>query len=159
MAEHWYLRIDGIEGESSAKGHEKAIDVLAWSWSLNQPGTHAYGGGAGSGKVSFQDFDFVARLSTASPLLVLACATGTHHKWAELTGERSGGKTVAFVKYRLSDVLVGRVDHADDEDGVPVEEFSLRYGKFEITYTTQPASGKPGTPVHFGWDVVQNKSF
>jgi type VI secretion system secreted protein Hcp len=157
MAEHWYLRIDGIEGESSAKGHEKAIDVLAWSWSLNQTGTHASGGGAGSGKVSFQDFDFVARLSTASPLLVLACATGTHHAWAELTGERSGGKTVAFVKYRLSDVLVGRVDHADDEDGVPIEEFSLRYDKFEITYTTQPASGKPGTPVRFGWDLAQNK--
>ena len=85
MAEHWYLRIDGIDGESAAKGHEKAIDVLAWSWGVGQTGAPATGSGAGAGKATFQDFDFVARLSTASPKLVLACASGSHHAWAELT--------------------------------------------------------------------------
>ena len=54
-------------------------------------------------------------------------------------------------------MLVSDVRHADDEDGAPIEEFSLRYRTFEITYTPQKASGKLGTPVHAGWDSAQNK--
>ena len=157
MAEQWFLQIDGIEGDSVAKGHAKAIDVLAWTWGVTQSGGGYSGGGGGSGKASFQEFDFVTRISIASPLLVIACASGTHHPWAELTGVRTGNKSVAFLKYRLSDVLVSAVRHADDEDGAPIEEFSLRYRTFEITYTPQKASGKLGTPVHAGWDSAQNK--
>ncbi len=159
MAEKWYLQIDGIEGDSNAKGHEDAIEVLAWSVGLSHSGGTAVGtgSGAGTGKVSFQEFDFVAVISKASPLLVLACASGTHRPWAELTGQRGGGKTVTFLKYRLTDVVVSSVQHADDEDGVPIEEFSLRYAKFEITYSPQSASGTASTPVYAGWDVVANK--
>jgi type VI secretion system secreted protein Hcp len=157
MAEHWHLRIDGIDGESSAKGHEHAIDVLAWSWGVGHAGGHATGSGGGTGRATFQDFAFVARMSVASPGLMLHCANGTHIPWAVLTGERGAGKAFEFVKYRMSDVTVTRVDHADDEDGVPIEEFALGYRKFEITYTPQSATGKTGTPVHAGWDVEQNQ--
>ena len=131
--------------------------MLAWTWGVTQSGGGYSGGGGGSGKASFQEFDFVTRISIASPLLVIASASGTHHPWAELTGVRTGNKSVAFLKYRLSDVLVDAVRHADDEDGAPIEEFSLRYRTFEITYTPQKASGKLGTPVHAGWDSAQNK--
>jgi type VI secretion system secreted protein Hcp len=157
MAEKWFLQIDGIEGDSVAKGHAKAIDVLAWTWGVTQSGGSMSGGGSGAGKATFQEFDFVTRISAASPMLVIASASGKHHPWAELSGVRSGDKSVAFLTYRLTDVLVSDVRHADDEDGAPIEEFSLRYRAFEITYTPQKASGKLGTPVHAGWDIAQNK--
>jgi type VI secretion system secreted protein Hcp len=157
VAERWYLEIAGIDGESTAKGYEKTIEVLAWSWGVNQSGYASGGGGSGSGKASFREFDFVVVISKASPELVLACAQGKHFPSAVLTGVRGGGKSVAFLQYELADVMVTSVHHADDEDDVPVEEFSLNYQKFEITYTTQKASGKPGTPVHAGWDLATNK--
>ncbi|MGB7991069.1 MAG: type VI secretion system tube protein Hcp, partial [Candidatus Methylophosphatis roskildensis] len=32
MAVDFFLKIDGIEGESADSKHKKEIDVLSWSW-------------------------------------------------------------------------------------------------------------------------------
>src|SRR5262245_33816840 len=104
VAEQWFLKIDGIEGESTDAAHKAEIDVESWSWGVSQSALGA-GGGAGTGKATFQDMHFVARISKASPKLFLSCATGTHHKVATLSGARTAGKTVDYLKYKLSDVV------------------------------------------------------
>ena len=91
MAERWFLKIDGVPGESTDVAHKDEIDVLAWSWGLAQAGPGpggGSGGGGGAGKAEFEDFHFVARISQASPRLFLAAAAGTHIKSAALTGVR-----------------------------------------------------------------------
>jgi type VI secretion system secreted protein Hcp len=158
VAERWYLHIDGIDGESVAAGHEKSIEILAWSWSVTQGAAISSGaGGSVASKPSFQEFDFVATISKASPVLVLACASGRHLETAVLHGVRGGGKSVKSLTYELSDVTVSSVQHADDEDGAPIEEFSLRYGTFEITYAAPDAGGKAATSVSAGWDIAKNQ--
>ena len=32
----YFLKIDGVEGEATAKGHEKEIEILSWSWGVSQ---------------------------------------------------------------------------------------------------------------------------
>jgi type VI secretion system secreted protein Hcp len=157
VAENWFLKIDGIDGESTTVGHKGEIDVLAWSWGVTQTG--APGPGGGSGRADFQDFQFVARISKASPKLFLACATGTHHKFAALTGVRTAGKGKAdeFLKYKVSDVQVTSVQHSDTETGVPTEQFSLNYAKFEVSFSPITATGKLDPPVVAGFDLQQNK--
>ena len=142
--------------------HKDEIDVLSWSWGVAQTGGGGSGGsGGGAGKAAFQDFHFVSRISKASPALFLACATGTHHKSASLSGVRTAAKSKAgeFLKYQLSDVVVTSDQHSGDEDGVPTEQFSLNYSKIEVTYTPQAASGAAGTPIRAGFDVKSNKKF
>ncbi|MGZ8771553.1 MAG: Hcp family type VI secretion system effector, partial [Aeromicrobium sp.] len=131
MAESWFLKIDGIQGESTNVGHKDEIDVLSWSWGASNPTSVVGSGGGGAGKATFQDFHFVARISKASPTLLLSCASGTHHKTAALSGVRSAGKSKSaeFLKYKLSDVVVTTVQHGDGEGGVPIEQFSLNYSK------------------------------
>ena len=160
MAESWFLEIDGIEGESTDAAHKGEIDVQSWSWGVTQAGGAAGpGGGGGAGRADFQDFHFVARISKASPQLFLACATGTHHKWAALSGVPTAGKSkaTAFLTYKLSEVQVTSVQHSDSESEPPAEQFSLNYSKFEISYSPQTASGKLGPPVTAGFDVKHNK--
>ena len=157
MAEQWFLKIDGIEGESTNDVHKDEIDVESWSWGIVQSGASGSGGGVGAGRAVFQDMHFVARISRASPKLFLACATDSHHKVATLSGVRTAGKTVDFLKYKLSDVQVTSVQHSDSEGGAPMEQFSLQYRKFEISYSALSSSGKLGTPVTAGFDVQQNK--
>jgi len=72
----YFLKLDGIEGESHDSKHKNEIDVQSWSWGESQTGTHAGGGGGGAGKVSMQDFHFVMQNNKASPKLMLACASG-----------------------------------------------------------------------------------
>ena len=161
MAERWFLKIDGIAGESTDAAHKGEIDVESWSWGVSRSSgpSGGSGGGGGSGKATFDDFHFVSRISAASPALLSACATGTHVKQATLSGARGAGKNkgVDFLKYQLSDVTVTNVQQFDDESQVPSEQFSLNFSKVEVTYRPQTASGKVGSPATFAFDVKANK--
>jgi type VI secretion system secreted protein Hcp len=158
VAENWFLKVDGIEGESIDKSHKGEIDVLSWSWGVATEGSPGPGGGGGVGKASFQDFNFVARISKASPQLFLSCATGVHHKSASLSGRHAGDKSSHdFLKYKLADVQVTSVQHGHGGSEPPTEQFSLSYSRFEITFTPQNADGSPGAPASAGFDLKQNK--
>ena len=159
MAERWFLKIDGIAGESTDAAHKGEVDVVSWSWGVSRSAGPGSGGGGGAGKAAFDDLHFVSRIGAASPPLLLACATGSHIKEATLSGARGAGKSksVDFLKYQLSDVTVTNVQQFDDESQVPTEQFSLNYSKIEVTYRPQTTSGKVGSPVRFGFDVKANK--
>jgi type VI secretion system secreted protein Hcp len=159
VAENWFLKVDGIEGESADVSHKGEIDVLSWSWGVANVGSGPGGpsgpggGGGGAGRASFQDFTFVARISKASPQLFLSCATGTHHKAASLSGSRATGKAQDdFLKYKLSDVQVTSVQHGAGDADPPTEQFSLSYSRFEISFTPET-----GPPVTAGYDLKLNK--
>jgi type VI secretion system secreted protein Hcp len=161
VAENWFLKIDGIDGESTDSAHKGEIDVLAWSWGIAAaPGTGAgSGSGKGAGKATFSDFQFVTRISKASPRLFLSAASGEHHKWAALAGVRASGKSKGgeFLKYKLSDVQVTSVNQNDTDGSAPSEQFSLSYAKIEVTYRPQSPKGKLEPPIMAGWDVRTNK--
>jgi len=159
VAERWFLKLDGIPGESTDAAHKGEIDVESWSWGVSNSGSSSSGGGGGAGKASFQDFHFITRISQASPALFLACATGSHLKEANLSGVRNvgKGKGTDFLKYKLSDVLVTSVQQGDTEPDVPSEQFSLNFAKVQVSYFPQSASGKIGSPVTAGYDVKANK--
>ena len=133
MAERWFLKLDGIAGESTDSAHKGEIDIASWSWGVNNTGTTSGGGGGGSGKASFDDFHFVSRISKASPALFLACASGSHIKEALLSGVRGSGKSKGtdFLKYKLRDVMVTSVVQGDAEETAPTEQFSLNFSKVE----------------------------
>lgn len=158
MKERWFLKIDGIVGESSDAAHKGEIDVQSWSWGVIQTGSSGTGGGGGAGKATFQDFHFVSRISTASPRLLEASATGSHIKLATLSGASNVGKSKGadFLKYKLSDVTVTSVQHGDGPEGAPTEQFSLNFSKVEVSYSPVTSAGKLGAPVTFGFDLKSN---
>ena len=159
MAERWFLKVDGIVGDSTDVNHKDEIDVLSWSWGVTQTGGGATGAGGGAGKAAFQDFHFVSRIGKASPKLFLSCATGTHHKTASLSGVRTAGKSPSseFLKYKLSDVTVTSDQYSGSEGDIPAEQFSLNYSKIEVTFTPQAPTGAAGTPIKAAFDVKANK--
>src|SRR6266496_2578128 len=89
----YFLKLDGIDGESTDRDHKDAIEILSFSWGVLQETDPAGGGGAG-GKAIVQDFHFTANFSKASPALFLTCATGRHIRQGVLTGrsERLNGE-------------------------------------------------------------------
>jgi type VI secretion system secreted protein Hcp len=160
MAVDYFLRIDGIEGESTDSKHKGEIDVQSWSWGESSSAS-AGGGGGGAGKVQMQDFAFTARLSKASPALLLACASGKHLKSAVLTGRKAGKGQQEFLTFSLSDLLVSsyQTGGSEGDEVGPMDAVSLNFSKIEVEYKLQAAGGKLGDPVRAGWDVKQNKAF
>ena len=62
----YFIKFDGIKGESADAKHKDEIDVESWSWGETHAGAGPSGGGGGAGKVSMQDFQFVMGLNRAS---------------------------------------------------------------------------------------------
>jgi type VI secretion system secreted protein Hcp len=153
MAIDYFIKFDGIKGESTDAKHKDEIDVESWSWGETQTGGPHPGGGGAGGRVTMQDFQFVMRLNTASPTLMRACATGEHIKTATLTGRKAGGKDQQeYLTFKLTDVLVssyqtGGSEHAD----VPIDQVSLIFAKIQVDYRPQRPDGTLDAPVTFAW--------
>lgn len=155
----YFLRIDGIPGESTDAKHKGEIDLESWSWGETQTGSPR-GGGGGAGKVQMQDFHFVARVNKASPKLLLACASGEHIKSALLTCRKAGKDQQEFLRFTFSDVLVSsfQTGGAEAADIVPLDQVALNYSKVQVEYKEQLPDGKLGAATKVGWDLKTNKS-
>ncbi len=159
MAVDYFLKIDGIDGESADDKHKGEIDVESWSWGASQTGTMASGGGGGTGKVSMDDFHFVMTVNKATPKLILACASGQHIKKAVLTCRKAGKDQQEYLLYTFTDVLVAHYQTGgSDSAGLPTENISLNYSKMEIEYKEQKPDGSLAGPIKAGWDVKANKA-
>jgi type VI secretion system secreted protein Hcp len=161
MAIDYFLKIDGISGESLDSKHKGEIDVESWSWGeANPTPPSGAGGGGGAGKVQMQDFNFTTKFSKASPSLMLACASGKHLKSAVLTARKAGKGQQEFLTFSLSDVLVSAYQTGGAEgDVVPADAVSLRFSKIQVEYKQQNPDGSLGSSIKAGWDVKQNKQF
>ena len=158
MPSQYFLKIDGIQGESSDVKHVGEIEVESFGFGVTQPVVHGTGGGTLAAKSSFHDFHFVAHTSKASPKLFLACASGQHIASAVLTCRRAGRTRQEFLIVRLADVLVTSYEiQGDEEDPGPTDLVSLAYGKVQLEYRAQKADGTLEAPVKAGWDVERNK--
>ena len=156
----YFLKIEGIQGESASQKHKGEIEILSWSWGETQTGVHAGSGGAGAGKVQEDHFHAVAHSSLASPKLFLACANGQHFQKAVLTAARQAkGKAQDYMIWTLTDVFVTSFQTgADDPDALPVDAFDLDFGKIEVEYKPIKADGSLGSSVKAGWDVKTSKA-
>lgn len=155
----YFLKIEGIDGESADHKHKGEIDLESWSWGEAQTGSHGAGGGGGAGKVSMHDFHFVMKVSKASPKLMLACASGEHIKKATLICRKAGTDQQEYMKWEMSDVLVSSFQTGGSAHGDlrPTDQVSLNFAKIEMEYKEQKSDGTLGGAVKAGWDVKANK--
>ena len=156
----YFLKIDGIDGESTDAKHTKEIDVISYSWGESQTGTSAQGGGMGAGKVQMQDFHFTMRINTASPKLMLNCANGSHIKTAVLTCRKAGKDQQEFLKVSFADLLVSsyQTGGSGSSDIVPVDQISLNYSTIKFEYKAQKADGTLDGAITAGWDLKKNQA-
>jgi type VI secretion system secreted protein Hcp len=157
MATDYFLQISGIPGESRDDKHKDWIDVLSWSWGEEHPAAPATGSGAGAGKVRFQDFAFMTRISKASPALFLACASGQHLKEAKLVARKAGKGQQEYLTWTFSDLLVTSYQtNGSGGDDTVLDSVSLNFSKAVVSYKAQKADGSLDTPITVGWDAKKN---
>jgi len=168
-----FLKLDGIEGESTVRGHEKEIFVLSYEQSIDA-GTGPAGGGAGAGKATFSGVRFRKPVDKASIPIALACASGTHRKNARFSFTRtSAAIPVEFYTVLLDDVIVTRVAQragtgpqyplsfdtlaTGPEASCFLDEVTFDFARIRWTYQVFDATGAPANAVKGGWDRKLNK--
>jgi len=154
----FFLKLDGIAGESQDSKHKEEIEIESFSWGATQSGTAAHGGGMGAGKVQMQDFHFLMRVNKASPKLMLACAQGEHIKKAVLTCRKAGKEQQEYYKITFTDLLVSNYQtNGSGGDAVPMDQIALNYGKIEMEYKEQKADGTLAGAIKSFYDLKANK--
>ncbi len=159
MAVDYFLKIQGVEGESQDNTHRGTIQLESWSFGENQTGSFAYGGGGGAGKVQMQDFHFTMKVNKASPKLFLACANGEHIPQAILIARKAGKEQRDFLKWTFTDLLISSFQTGGqaNSDDIPLESISFNFGKCEVEYREQQADGTLAGPVRASYDLKKAK--
>lgn len=141
----YYLKIEGIEGESDAVGFEKQMQIESWSNGASNAGSSVQGSGLGTGKVSLSDFHFVIQNGKATPQLFLAVCKGNHIKNAELVCRKTGGNGEPYTYYKMTfeDLVISSFQEGGSNGSsmLPMCQVSFNYTKITQEYNQQKPDG------------------
>ncbi|KAF3998075.1 Hcp family type VI secretion system effector [Glaciimonas immobilis] len=158
MAQDMFLKINGIDGESSDKTHKAEIELLSWSWSVSQQSNMHAGSGGGAGKATVDDLEFQHFIDRASPNLIQYCLSGKHIDEAVLVVRKAGGDPLEYLKLTMNDVLVTHVapSGVSDDEARPKEDVRLAFSRFKHEYVVQNAQGGSGGAITATFDIKKN---
>jgi type VI secretion system secreted protein Hcp len=128
---NYFLKIDGIKGQSEAKSHKDEIELESWNWGASNAGE----GGGGLGHVAMNDLSITTKDGKATPLLVLSCATGKQIDSALLTCRQATGKQEDYLKIKLSNVFISsfQTGGGGGSDLYPTGQVTLNFKKIEFS--------------------------
>jgi type VI secretion system secreted protein Hcp len=160
MAVDAFVKIAGIDGESTDAKHKGWIELLSYSFGMSQPASAASAtGGRTAERVNISDFHITKVVDKASPHLALACCDGRHIKDVKVELCEASQDKHKYVEYVMENVIVSSYQPSGSGGGdKPVESVSFNFGKIKWEYVPLGQDGKPGTKVGpMGWDLEQNK--
>lgn len=143
MAIEYFLKLDGITGESASSKHSGEIEVMSWSWGASNP-TSIHGTGLSAGKVSISDITISKPVDKASAKLLELCCTGKHIASGTLacsksTGDKNPGD---YLTIKLTEIHIASFQTGGSSgDSVGSESISLAFLKFEYDYKVQGKDG------------------
>ncbi|HLJ50228.1 MAG TPA: type VI secretion system tube protein Hcp [Bryobacteraceae bacterium] len=139
----YYLKLDGIEGESVDPTMPGNIRIQSWSMCV----TNAIGSKSGMemGKSAWKTLDFTAEVERSVALLHRSCALGERIKKAVLTIRKAGQRQQPYLIITLSDALVEHFEVGKVSDkGIPMMYFTLSFSKIETEESEQMQTGQLG---------------
>jgi len=167
-----FLKLDGIDGESKTKGHEKEIEVLSYDQSIDASLYRDGTGGSGIGKSTFSSVRIRKPLDSASIPIALACASGLHIQSARIAFRRPS-PPLDFYVVTLEDVLLTHAGQcattgtqsplafetlAKSPSGAALlEEVTMYFSKIRWEYRRIGPKGTGLPPITGGWDVNANR--
>jgi len=140
MAVDFFLKLDGITGESVDDKHKDWIQLMSWSWGATQVTSVAGTGGSGAGKADLSDFNVMKYFDKASTPLFKSLTTGTHIKTGTMEAVKSGGAGKPFLKVDFQELFVTSLQHSASSE-IPSESVSFSYNQIKIEYSTQDEKG------------------
>lgn len=159
-----YMKIDGIDGNVTAKGFEKCIELLATDFGLGRSITSHEGGSQSNRGVnapSFSELRISKKVDETSPKLFLESCLGQGktvviHFVETAPGVQTGTGLRSYLDITLSDVLLSSFAFGGNGGGgSPTEKMTLNFSKIQVGYTPYKQDGTPGTPIRTAYDLAQ----
>jgi type VI secretion system secreted protein Hcp len=156
MAVDYFLKLDGIQGESQNTNHSNEIQIMSWSWGGAQYSSVAGTGGSGAGKVSLSDFSIMANFDKATPKLFKSLCEGTHVKTGTMTAIKAGANSKPYLTVDFTELFVSSLQISASSE-VPMISASFTYNTIKIEYSVQDEKGNLTSTGPVSYDLKQNK--
>lgn len=130
-----FLAVDGVDGESTQKGHEKEIEVLSFGETWRNATSTTGSAGAGAGKPTLSPITITKQQGSASPKLLAALLTGKHLPKVVISfyGQAADGKITVSYRITLQDALVvGMNERSADGRLLDEVQFAFDQAKWEV---------------------------
>ena len=164
----YFLKIEGIEGESQDSKHKGEIDIESFSWGESNP--VVYGSLGDKRKVTMEEIHFTMFASKASTKLMRACASPSDQTIpkATFTLRKAGGDQQEYLIFTFLDVRVTsykiagpatetsrheQIGHEKNENPLPLEQITLNFGEMEVEYRSQKSVGDLGGKNKFKYNL------
>lgn len=148
-----FLKIDGVQGSATVRGHEHDFEVTSYSWEEKNGGP-AGTGGANTGRPVMDSFRFSMRSGNGSPALMLLAANGTHLSQAILScsGSNLNGERIENFRWTLGDSTIISYQSGltpGQNNSEPMDQVTISFSKIVYEYV-------PGM-IKVEWDVRENR--
>lgn len=131
----FFLKIEGIDGESTDDKHKNEIDVLSFSWGIANPSRQGSPGKLSPArKATLTDFSIVKRVDSASPRLFVSSCDGSVFPQVHFSARKAGGEQQDYYKVTLKEVLISAVAPGGSTGGeqIPFEQVSFSFASADI---------------------------
>src|SRR5262249_12844197 len=151
----YFLKIDGVPGESQDAKHKDEIQVLWFRWS--EVHGHDTGNNQSIGKIQMKPFECAMTVCKASPKLYLKCAQNDPLGTVVFTARKAGRDQQDYLKLTFSGAELTEYELASDPgaDLLPVNRMKLIFRELEVEYKPQFGDGKLGAAVRGRYNLVQ----
>ena len=148
----YFLRLDGVPGDSVDDQHAAWIDVASYSWGASNSSTVS-GSGWSSSKANIGSLSLMTQTGSAGPRLFFRTMSGKHSATATMEGVTQGDAPRRFLQLELKDVLVTSFQESGSGSGQPYDSFSLDFASIKYTIYLQDAMGGPGEAISGSWNL------
>ena len=157
-----YMQYDGIEGQVTAAGFEKWIELDSCQLGVNRAIASGARGNRESSTPNFSDISVTKPQDAASTGLFSASLFGEGKtvKIAFTKTSTDGATQQKFLELTLSNTLVSNFSmsgQGGDASQPPMEMLSLNFTKIEWKHTETDAKNKAAKPAIASWDLASGK--
>jgi type VI secretion system secreted protein Hcp len=153
----YFLKLDGVTGESAVPTHMNEISVLSWSWGGTSKATVGRTSGSGAATLTMYPVEIVALLDSGVSKLGDIFANGTHVATGTLCGMKTGSGEGDFLTISLTQIFIAAFSvNASGE--TPIVSLSLTYQSITTAYKKQQTDGTLVSTASYKYDATTAKS-
>jgi type VI secretion system secreted protein Hcp len=156
MAVDYFLKLDGIEGESADEKHKNQIQLMSWSWGASNMSSVAGTGGSGAGKVDMSDFSMMTYFDKSTPKFFKNISKGTHITKGTLEAIKSGADGKPYLKIDFQEIFITSLQMSASSE-VPSVSISFTYNEIKVDYSQQDEKGNLVSTGAVTFNTKQNK--
>ena len=144
-----FLKLDGIEGESTQKDHKGEIEIESWSFGMSRPIAAAAGSGmARGGKLCVTEIALMKLFDKASPAIINNMVSGKAIAKGTLSFVQPGSDIPqTYLSIELNGILISGYQASGSAGDRSADSISLHFSTAKMTYKPIDNKGGLGTAV------------